>query len=71
MHMPVVDGPEFAQVLSERGIHVPLVVMTAGTNARRWAERLGASAHLAKPFAVDQLLEVTRRVTGGGSPALN
>ncbi len=59
MHMPVLDGSAFAQALRDRGIHTPLVVMTAGANAEMWAKRLGASGHLPKPFAVDQLLSVT------------
>ena len=42
---------------------------TAGPNAQRWAERIGASGYLAKPFAIDELLSVTDRVIAGGSPA--
>lgn len=61
VHMPVLDGSQFADALRERGIRVPVVVMTAGPSARDWAEKLAASGHLAKPFAVDQLLSVTER----------
>lgn len=62
MHMPLLDGDAFARTLRARGLDVPIVVMTAGPNARLWADRLSASGHLAKPFAVDQLLAVTDRV---------
>jgi len=69
VHMPLVDGGTFARKLHERGLDVPLVVMTAGPNAQFWAERLSASGHLAKPFAVDQLLAVTDRVIAGAPGA--
>lgn len=58
VHMPLLDGPAFARILRERGVAVPLVVTTSGPNARRWAERLDADGHVAKPFAMDQLLSV-------------
>jgi diguanylate cyclase (GGDEF)-like protein len=63
VHMPLLDGPALAQKMRGRGIDVPLVVMTAGTNARRWAERMGATAYLPKPFTVDQLTSVVRGAT--------
>jgi len=69
MHMPLCDGVAFAEAARERGIAVPIIVTTAGPNAQRWAERIGASGYLAKPFAIDELLSVTDRVIAGGSPA--
>ena len=38
MRMPVLDGWGFAGELSERGVKVPILVMTAAQNARRWAD---------------------------------
>lgn len=70
VHMPVLDGAAFVETLRDRGIDVPVVVMTAGPSAQKWADRLGASGALAKPFAMDQLLAATGRVAGGGAPLL-
>jgi diguanylate cyclase (GGDEF)-like protein len=62
VHMPRLDGPTFTDALRDRGIQVPVIIMSAGSNARRWAERLGAAGYLAKPFSVDELVSVMRRV---------
>ena len=56
MRMPVLNGWDFARLLRERGIQVPVLVMTAAQNARRWAEEIGAAGYVAKPFHVDDLL---------------
>jgi hypothetical protein len=40
--------------------------MTATTDARRQAEALAADAFLAKPFGLDQLLDVVERICGEG-----
>jgi two-component system response regulator PrrA len=62
VNMPVLDGPGFAEKLRRYGIDVPLVIMTTGPNARRWAETVGAAGYLAKPFSVDQLVTVMGEV---------
>jgi two-component system response regulator MprA len=68
VHMPLLDGPALAQAMRSRGIDAPLVVMTAGANARRWAERVGAAAYLAKPFSIDELVSVVRGAMEVGGP---
>jgi CheY-like chemotaxis protein len=63
MRMPRLDGWGFARGLAERGIgDIPVVVMTAAHDARRWAEEIGADAYLEKPFDVHQLLDTVKRV---------
>jgi CheY-like chemotaxis protein len=62
MRMPVLDGWGFAQELRQRGVHVPIVVMTAAQDAKRWSEEIGAEGYLAKPFELTQLLDVIERV---------
>jgi two-component system, chemotaxis family, chemotaxis protein CheY len=57
MRMPVMDGWAVAHALHESGSNVPIVVMTAAENAKRWAEEIGAAGHLAKPFDLDELLD--------------
>jgi len=66
MRMPVLDGWGFARALAARGEQLPIVVMTAAQDARRWAEEIGAAGYLAKPFELPDLLAVVERL--GPSP---
>lgn len=70
MRMPVLDGWGFARGLRERGLRLPILVMTATQNARRWAEEIGADGYLAKPFDLLDLLRAVERLKGtrSGSP---
>ncbi|HYN89058.1 MAG TPA: response regulator [Ardenticatenaceae bacterium] len=63
MRMPVLDGWGFAQRLKERGIVLPIVVMTAADDARRWAQEIGANHFLPKPFSLLDLLAAVERFT--------
>jgi CheY-like chemotaxis protein len=56
MRMPIMDGWAFAAELRVRGIDVPLIVMTAAPDARVWAQEIGATAFVAKPFDFAELL---------------
>lgn len=62
MRMPVVDGWEFARMLRERGIALPIIVMTAAQDARRWAQEIGATGYLAKPFDLTDLVDTVKRL---------
>ena len=62
MRMPILDGWGFARALKERGLELPILVMTAAQNARRWAEEIGADGHLAKPFEIPDLLDAVERL---------
>ena len=61
MRMPVLDGWGFAAELGDRRSSYPIVVMTAAESARRWAEEIGANGYIAKPFDVNELLQVIER----------
>lgn len=61
MRMPVLDGWGFAEQLRARRLNYPIVVMTAADSARRWAEEIGASGYIAKPFDVNELLQAIER----------
>ena len=61
MRMPVLNGWQFARILKERGIRVPILVMTAAQDARRWAEEIGAEGYIPKPFHVMDLLDAVAR----------
>ena len=67
MRMPVLDGWAFAERLHERALTYPIVVMTAAESARRWADEIGATAYIAKPFDVNELLETIERHRQKGS----
>ena len=62
MRMPVCNGWEFARALKERGVQLPIVVMTAAQDARHWAEEIGADGYLAKPFDLLNLLDTVERL---------
>jgi CheY-like chemotaxis protein len=61
MRMPRMDGWRFAQALRESGLVVPVVVMTAAADARRWAAEIGAVGLVEKPFAMSELIGAVER----------
>ncbi len=61
MRLPKVNGWEFARRLQERGVRVPVVVMTAAGDAERAARQIGAVDYLAKPFDISELLSKVAR----------
>jgi two-component system chemotaxis response regulator CheY len=69
MRMPILDGWGFVRALHERGIEVPIVVMTAAQDARRWGQEVGAVESVSKPFDLSSLLDtVARLVQDGPAP---
>jgi len=68
LHMPVVSGLDLMGRLAERGIGVPVVVIT-GKFDRQTAERAraaGAQAVLRKPFAASELMDAIERALATG-----
>lgn len=61
MRMPILDGWGFARTLQERGIKLPILVMTAAQDAFRWAQEIEAVGFLAKPFDMFDLLNAVER----------
>jgi DNA-binding response OmpR family regulator len=61
MRMPILDGWAFAEQCRERKLAYPIVVMTAAESARSWAEEIGATGYIAKPFDVNELLQTIER----------
>ena len=61
MRMPVLNGWGFARELRERGIKLPIVVMTAARDARVWAREIGADGCLPKPFELPALLAIVEQ----------
>jgi two-component system, OmpR family, response regulator MprA len=61
MRMPVLDGWSVARSLRERGIQLPMIVMTAAHDTR-WGQEVGADETLAKPFNLVDLLAGVARI---------
>ena len=61
MRMPVLDGWGFAERYRAQALPYPIVVMTAAESAKRWAEEIGATGYIAKPFDVNELLQTIER----------
>ena len=59
MQMPRLDGWGVARELNVKGLHPPILVMTAGVNAERAAREIGAAGYLGKPF---ELMDVINKV---------
>jgi CheY-like chemotaxis protein len=62
MRMPVLDGWGFARKLKERGIKLPILVITAAQDAGRWATEVGANGYLAKPFDLLELVTAVEKL---------
>lgn len=68
--MPGHDGLYLMKLLRERGLVIPIVVMSGYTTAETMdmARNMGATAFLPKPFTPDELLVTVRQATGDGWP---
>ncbi len=68
--MPVMDGWEFSQRMREipHAAKIPVIVLSADRNVGSKARDIGAVGHLAKPFELNDLLEMVRgSLAGPGS----
>ncbi|MEJ7653333.1 MAG: response regulator [Chloroflexia bacterium] len=62
IRMPIMDGWQFASNLRDKyNRRIPVVVMTAAPDAKQRAFEVGAEGYIAKPFDIDQLIELVRR----------
>lgn len=67
MNLPGVDGLGVLRYLAERGWAIPVVAMSAERMNLERARRQGAQQLIAKPFAVDRLLETVHRACGAAA----
>jgi CheY-like chemotaxis protein len=69
--LPVVDGYEVArQLRAQHGPELPILAVTADGSAARKARDVGAFAYLRKPFEIENLVSLVRRVLANEGPAL-
>lgn len=62
--MPRMDGFTFAHEIQLRGLHTPIIVISADVNARQRVEQMGARGYVTKPFDLFSLLnEVSHCIT--------
>jgi FixJ family two-component response regulator len=71
MHMPRMGGLEMQREMVARGVHLPIVIMTAHANvaASRMAFKAGAVDFLVKPLSEVELLEAVREALAQRSAA--
>jgi len=68
MRMPGFNGWQFiAAFRAAYGREIPIVVVTAAENAQHRAAEVDAEDWLAKPFEVDELLDVVAKHVGRGT----
>ena len=60
--MPVMDGWTFADRMHEKW-DIPIVVISAATDVRGHADRLGAAGVIPKPFEIESLLPMIARLS--------
>ncbi|HET7663600.1 MAG TPA: sigma 54-interacting transcriptional regulator, partial [Rhodanobacteraceae bacterium] len=71
VRMPGSDGLELLRQWHQASTSAPVIVMSAFTDVTTTAAayRLGAMEYIAKPFDLDQVLEVVRRVLADAAPS--
>lgn len=62
LHLPLMNGMEFAQALARENVQIPLIVVSAALDAEEWAEAAGAAATLSKPFELEDLTRAVAAV---------
>jgi CheY-like chemotaxis protein len=76
IHMAEGDGFELINAVRERGLAIPIVVMSGGsgtltgTDHLEYARKLGAAAVVDKPFRSSHLAEAIDRAIGGRTAPL-
>jgi two-component system response regulator MtrA len=71
LNLPSMAGEDvLVHIRHQLGAALPVVIMTASTQRQNWVAQ-GATAFLAKPFDVEELLTcVARYAAGGDDPSL-
>jgi two-component system chemotaxis response regulator CheY len=69
LHMPVLDGWGFSRALAARALRIPIIVLTAATNAARYSKEVGAVGCIRKPFALMDLLKTVDQAFRAAPPA--
>ncbi len=67
------NGLKLITMLKDQGFNVPMVLITAYDNPQlaREAREVGVSAYIPKPFFIDELVNVVRRLTSSNARTVN
>ncbi len=67
------NGLKLITILKDQGFNVPMVLITAYDNPQlaREAREVGVSAYIPKPFFIDELVNVVRRLTSSNARTVN
>ena len=63
LRMPGMSGQEFVRRQRETGSSIPVVVLSGSSEAKQVGRELGAIAVIHKPFDLDELVRIVKRVT--------
>src|SRR5687768_11193111 len=63
LRMPGIDGVTFKRLLDERGVEVPLLLMSAESHVHGVARRIGAAGAFEKPMDPERLQDAIVAVT--------
>jgi CheY-like chemotaxis protein len=69
VQMPVLDGPGMASALAaqrEGQPPIPIVLISAGGDVRKVADRIGTAHFLRKPFSFDQIIGLVNLALASG-----
>jgi len=67
INMPVLDGRGFAREIADRGLAIPIIVVTSDDNGEVAAREIGAAAWISKPFDLGRLFRSIERVMRSAS----
>lgn len=65
INMPEVDGFAVIKALTERGVELPVVMMTGSGDLTLLAWKAGVAAFIPKPFGRSEIISVLDEVTAG------
>jgi two-component system, LuxR family, response regulator FixJ len=65
INMPEADGFDVAKALTERGVELPVVMMTGSGDLTLLAWKAGVAAFLPKPFGRSEIISVLDEITTG------
>lgn len=69
IEMPEMSGLELLKCIQDRGLSLPVILMTGGNSRRSDMLRQGAAAFLSKPFGVEELMLVLSEIWSGADTA--
>jgi two-component system response regulator (stage 0 sporulation protein F) len=64
--MPEMTGAELCERLREEGLRCPVILVSAASDVKNIAERVGIDCYLSKPVDIATLIEAVKRAHLGG-----